>query len=134
MRSAAAVLVGFFVCGVAAGCGTSHHYADPEVKKLNPADTSQIVEPRGSPVIVVAVDGKRAGTRSEMQGRQFWIRPGIHHVVVTYNDGAKMSVHNAEVSFVSEAGRGYQLEYWPPKVKDLSTKKWVPNQVRVSEK
>ena len=118
---------------LAVGCSPSNHYADPEIKNLNPAESSLIVEPRGNPVIVLSVDGKSAGTRSDFQGRQFWVRPGIHHVVVRYNDGARMSTHNAEVSFVTEAGGRYQLEHWPPKVKDLATKKAVPHQVRGSE-
>ena len=128
-----AVIAVLAFVGAPIGCAPSNHYADPEIKKLDPAEASLIVEPRGNPVIVLSVDGKSAGTRSDVQGRQFWVRPGIHHVVVMYNDGARMSAANAEVSFVTEAGGRYQLEHWPPKVKDLATQKAVPHQVRGSE-
>ena len=123
------------------GCGPPVDYhRDPTVKTLKSSEKAMLWESTWNTVQVVSVDGKampKFGTFREQSipfsGRRFWLRPGIHQVEVRYNDGYKYSLHTAELSFVVEGGHRYEVEQWPPKVKDVTTKQWVPNQVRVAD-
>lgn len=132
VRGFPAMLLFAIACG---GCGTAtiNHYGDPGVKTLAPLEKSLLVEPSQSFVRVSAVDGRKLERVSAWQARQFWLRPGIHNVVVSFNNGIKRSVHNAELSFATEAGRRYQVEDWPPKVIDLTKRQWVQHQLRVAD-
>ena len=121
---------------LAGGCGTRNYYPDPTLKGVASQEVALITQSEYGGVHIHSIDGKvpkDPGGWPPPGDKRYTVRPGIHNLVVFYNDGSKRSVHNAEVTFAFEAGHHYNLDGWPPKVKDKTTGKKVEARLRVAD-
>jgi hypothetical protein len=119
---------------VLAGCAPATHYPDPSLKLLAREEKAQLVMPVAGGVHVKTIDGRDViGERLFPQEHRYWLRPGIHNVVIYYRTGNSRSVHDAEATFVVEPGHRYEIRDWPPKVKDLTTRKPVHARLLVAK-
>jgi hypothetical protein len=62
---------------------------------------------------------------------KIYLRPGLHSLEVSYDDGSKYSLANCELKFTGQAGHTYQIRDWPPQIIDATTGERVAQQARM---